>query len=186
MTTRFYITTLLACWLACATLQVADAISALPAAGAVTVERQDFSKLASYDTSAVLELEARYIVRFVGRNVNFAAIAVTFTGSPSCGLTKSVTLYTDGGAAAGAVTTGNRPPGAVADLVVAPVSSSTLGVSWAAVTGAAKYLVQWDTTPDFTSSEVCLHSTTLIAHLYYCAFRTAIAACAYDCVNSII
>jgi hypothetical protein len=148
---------------------VADAISALPAAGAVTVERQDFSKLASYDTSAVLsnELEARYIVRFVGRNVNFATITVAFTGTPSCGLTKSVTLYTDGGAAAGAVTTGNRPPGAVADLTVAPVSSSTLGVSWAAVTGAAKYLVQWNTTPDFTSSEVCIYGTTLIAHLYY-------------------
>jgi hypothetical protein len=137
---------------------VADAISALPAAGAVIVERQDFSKLASYDTSPVLsnELEARYLIRFVGRNVNFAAIAVAFTGSPSCGLTKSVTLYTDGGAAAGAVTTGNRPPGAVADLVVAPVSSTTLGVSWADVT-AAKYLVQWDTTPDFASSEVYSH-----------------------------
>jgi hypothetical protein len=145
---------------------VADAISALPEAGAVTVERQDFSKLAGYDTSAVFsnELETRYIVRFVGRDLNFPTITAAFTGTPSCGLVQSVTLYTDGGAAAGAVTTGSRPP-TVSNLTVAPVSSTALGVTWDAVNGAAKYLVQWDTTPDFTSSDVC--ARTYLTSLSY-------------------
>jgi hypothetical protein len=139
---------------------VAKAISTaqLSAPGAVTVERQDFSKLAIHDATGVFssEPEILYIVRFVGRNGSSPSLTVTFTGTPSSDLKQSVTLYTDGSAAAGAVTTGNRPPGAVVDLTVAQVSSSTLGgVSWAAVAGAAEYTVQWHTTSNLAGSEVC-------------------------------
>jgi hypothetical protein len=55
-----------------------------------------------------------------------------------------------------AVTLDNRALTTVSDLKVVAVSSSTLGVSWAPVTNVTKYLVQWSTTPDFDSSEVCI------------------------------
>jgi hypothetical protein len=138
---------------------VAKAISTaqLSAPGAVTVERQDFSKLAIHDATGVFssEPEILYIVRFVGRNGGSPPLTVTFTGTPSSDLKQSVTLYNDGSGAVGAVTTGNRPPSAVADLKVAPVSSTTLDVSWAVVHSAAEYTVQWRITPDLTGSEVC-------------------------------
>jgi hypothetical protein len=89
-------------------VQVANAISTALSAEAVTVERQDFSKLANCGTTGVFssEPEVLYIVRFAGRNGGSPPLTVTFTGTPSSDLQQSVTLYNDGSGAVGAVTTG--------------------------------------------------------------------------------
>jgi hypothetical protein len=68
-----------------------------------------------------------------------------------------------------AFTLDNRALVAVSDITVVAVSGTTLGVSWATVSDATQYLVQWGTAEDFTSSQVYM--------MIYCNLPVLLTAC---------